>query len=64
MAADALCLVGPGRIPFIGEDRNPAFALSVFAFGAVDDALLDVMDSLGAVITPGEQYATTEQATF
>ena len=48
--ADALCLVGPGRIAFEGEDRNPSFALALGAFGAVDENLLDGLDELGVVI--------------
>lgn len=48
--ATALCLVGPGRIPFLGEDRNPAFELCIMAFGAVNNDLLNALNSLGAVI--------------
>lgn len=61
MQADAVCLVGPGRIPFIGEDRNPAFALALFAFGAVDGELLDAMDSFGSVLVDGSKYEPTSQ---
>lgn len=50
LAANAVCLVGPGRIPFIGESRNPSFAMSISAFGDVPQQLVDAMDGLGTVI--------------
>lgn len=50
LEADALCLVGPGRIAFEGESRNPSFALAIAAFGLVDEDLLDGLEELGAVI--------------
>lgn len=49
LAAEAVCLVGPGRIPFIGESRNPSFAMVLAAFGEVGGALLSALDELGAV---------------
>jgi len=64
MQADAVCLVGPGRIPFIGEDRNPAFALALFAFGDVDGELLEAMNSLGSVIVDGTRHEPAPQTTF
>lgn len=50
LAAEAVCLVGPGRIPFEGEDRNPSFELAIAVFGSVPDPLIDALDELGAVI--------------
>lgn len=50
LEAEAFCLVGPGRIPFEGEDRNPAFDLVIAAFGSVDGELVDALDSFGAVV--------------
>lgn len=50
LEAEALCLVGPGRIAFEGESRNPSFALAIAAFGLVDGALVDAMEELGPVI--------------
>jgi hypothetical protein len=61
MAADALCLVGPGRIPFIGEDRNAAFATALAAFGSVDEDLLDALDSFGSVIRGRKVVEPTQQ---
>ncbi len=64
MRADAVCLVGPGRIKFPGEDRNPSFSLVVFAFGAVDGELLDAMDCLGSVLVDGTRHDPAPQATL
>ncbi len=64
MAADALCLVGPGRIPFIGEDRNPSFALALFAFGEVTRELLDAMNGLGSVLVDGARHDPAPQTRF
>lgn len=50
LAGEAVCLVGPGRIPFEGESRNPSFELVITAFGDVDDDLVDALDEMGAVI--------------
>jgi len=50
LAADALCLVGPGRIPFEGEDRNPSFKLAIAVYGGLPGALVDTLDEFGAVI--------------
>ena len=62
--APALCFVGPGRIPFIGEDRNPSFALAIAGFGDVPTALLDVLDGFGVVVTPGNVYDPLPQTTL
>jgi phage N-6-adenine-methyltransferase len=64
LAADAVCFVGPGRIPFQGEDRNPSFALVIAVFGPVDDRLADVLDSLGAVVRGRSIYESAPQATL
>jgi phage N-6-adenine-methyltransferase len=64
LAADAVCFVGPGRIPFEGEDRNPSFALAIAVFGPVDDVLADALDSLGAVVRGRSLYEPTPQATL
>ena len=50
LAAEAVCLVGPGRIPFEGEDRNPSFEMVIAVFGDVDGAIVDALNELGAVI--------------
>jgi len=59
--ADVWALVGPGRIPFIGEDRNPSFAMTIAAFGTVDDDLVDALDGLGVVVRGREVVAPTAQ---
>lgn len=48
--APVVCLIGPGRIPFIGEDRNPSFQMTVAVYGDGADRLVDALDELGAVI--------------
>lgn len=64
--ADAWCLVGPGRIPFLGESRNPSFAMCIAAFGSVGGDLLGALDELGAVVDgrsvhdPAPQLSLTE----
>lgn len=64
LAADAVCLMGPGRVEFVGEDRNPSFGTVLFAFGAVDGDLLDAMDQLGAVLVDGARHDPAPQATL
>lgn len=61
LSAGAVCLVGPGRIPFVGENRNPSFELVIAAYGDVDDDLLDALDELGAVIHGRKVYETNPQ---
>lgn len=48
--APAICFVGPGRIPFQGENRNPSFELLVAVYGEVPGDLVDALDALGEVI--------------
>jgi len=62
LAAPAVCFVGPGRIPFEGENRNPSFELLIAVYGEVPDQLADALHSLGAVITGREVYEPTKQA--
>lgn len=64
LAAEVVCLVGPGRIPFIGEDRNPSFEMSIAAFGDVTDDLVDALDDLGAVIKGRRIVDSQPQATL
>jgi hypothetical protein len=61
LAGEAVCLVGPGRIPFVGEDRNPSFALAISVFGDVPDDLVDALDELGAVIRGHQVVEQTRQ---
>ena len=62
LAAEVVCLVGPGRIPFEGEDRNPSFELVVAAFGDVGDDLVDALDQLGAVVKGRTVYDPRPQS--
>lgn len=48
--AHAVCFVGPGRIAFQGEDRNPSFGLVIAVFGWVSTDLKQALDSLGIVV--------------
>ncbi|ELY68869.1 DNA N-6-adenine-methyltransferase [Natrinema versiforme] len=65
LEADAVCFVGPGRIPFegVGVDRNPSFALVIAVFGPVDDELADALHTFGAVMRGREMYEPLQQAT-
>lgn len=49
--ADAVCLIGPGRVSFRGADRNPTFATVLAVYGPVSDDLEEALASLGAVVT-------------
>lgn len=64
LAAEAVCLVGPGRIPFEGEDRNPSFELVIAAYGNVSDELVDALDAFGAVIHGRSIYQQNRQTGF
>ena len=61
LAADAVCFVGPGRIPFEGGGRNPSFALVMAVFGDVDDELADALNSLGEVVRGRSIYNPVPQ---
>lgn len=61
LAAPVVCFVGPGRIPFEGEDRNPSFELLIAVYGDVPDNLVDALDTLGAVIKGREVYEPAPQ---
>lgn len=63
-AADAVCFVGPGRIPFEGGDRNPSFALVIAVFGLVDDELADALHTLGAVVRGRTIYDAVPQTSL
>lgn len=64
LSADAVCFVGPGRIPFEGGDRNPSFALLIAVFGPVDDDLADALDSFGAVVRGRSIYNPVPQTSL
>jgi hypothetical protein len=61
LAASAICFVGPGRISFIGEDRNPSFGLLIAVYGASPDRLVEALDDLGAVMVGRCLHSSTEQ---
>lgn len=56
LSASTICFVGPGRIPFEGEDRNPSFELLIGVFGDVPDAMVEALHEFGAVIEGRELY--------
>lgn len=62
LAAPVVCFVGPGRIAFLGADRNPSFGLLIPVFG--DDAarLVEPLSSKGAVLRGREFYDPAPQA--
>jgi len=64
ITAPVWCLVGPGRIPFVGEDRNPTFTLVLAVFGDPPDALVDALDKFGAVVRGAELVDEHPQATL
>jgi hypothetical protein len=64
LAASAVCLVGPGRIPFVGEDRNPSFATLLCVFGDVPRDLADALESLGALIRGRRVVESRPQSTL
>ena len=47
--AEVMCFVGPGRIPFEGEDRNPSFGMIIAVFGEVDAEMIMTLNGFGAV---------------
>ena len=64
LLAPAICFVGPGRIPFEGEDRNPSFELLIAVYGEAPDDLLDALRQLGAVFSGREAYNPAPQTTL
>jgi len=63
LSAPVVCFVGPGRIPFEGEDRNPSFPLLIAVYSdEVPSELVDTLDSLGAAVRGREVYQPTTQA--
>lgn len=47
--ANVICFVGPGRVSFSGESRNPSFNLLVAVYGPSNDTLVEVLNTLGVV---------------
>lgn len=64
MAAEIVCFYGPGRLSFVGEDRNPSFGLIVAVYGDDADAYRDVLASKGVVLSGREVYEPTLQASL
>ena len=64
LLAPAICFVGPGRIPFEGEDRNPSFELLIAVYGDVPDELADALRQKGAVFNGRETYDPAPQTTL
>jgi hypothetical protein len=64
LLASAICFVGPGRIPFEGEDRNPSFELLIAVYGDPPTDLVDALRGLGAVFNGREPYDPAPQTTL
>lgn len=64
LSAEAVCFVGPGRIPFEGEDRNPSFEMLIAVYGRVSDEHRDALDQHGAVIRGRRVYDRNPQLTL
>lgn len=62
LQAGAICFMGPGRVSFVGENRNPSFQTTLSAFGDIPDRLLDAMDQFGVVVK--DVYDPQPQATL
>jgi phage N-6-adenine-methyltransferase len=62
LSAKVICLVGPGRIPFVGENRNPSFEMVIAVFGDPPSELVDALQSIGAVFQGRRFVDTTIQS--
>jgi hypothetical protein len=64
MAANVVCFYGPGRLSFVGADRNPSFGLLISVYGEDASNYRDVLNSLGTVVDGRGVYTEHEQTTF
>lgn len=62
MAAPVVCFVGPGRITFVGEDRNPSIGLVIAVYGDDAERLVEPVDDLGAVVRGRRVHQASVQA--
>ena len=61
LAAEAICFYGPGRLSFVGADRNPSFGLLIVTYGERADAYREVLTGFGQVIDGRRVYQQTRQ---
>jgi hypothetical protein len=61
LAAPIICFYGPGRLSFVGENRNPSFGLLIPVYGDSAEAYRDVLNSMGAVVEGRRVYESTSQ---
>jgi hypothetical protein len=62
LSAELLCFYGPGRLSFVGEDRNPSFGLLIPVYGDAEP-YQEVLERFGTVINGRgvqETYTQTE----
>lgn len=64
MAAGVVCFYGPGRLSFVGADRNPSFGLILAVYGDNADAYMDVLASKGVVVSGRGVYEPTRQSSL
>lgn len=64
LAAEIVCFYGPGRLSFVGGDKNPSFGILIPVYGDRAEPYRDVLDSIGAVIDGREVYQPTVQTTL
>jgi len=64
LAAEIVCFYGPGRLSFVGGDKNPSFGLIIAVYGDEAEAYRDVLDSRGVVIEGRTVYQPTAQTTL
>jgi len=61
LAAEIVCFYGPGRLSFVGEDKNPSFGILIPVYGDDAESYRDVLDSLGVVMAGRGVYQPTRQ---
>lgn len=63
LEADVICLLGPGRMAFEGENRNPSFNLVCAVFGDAPDELTRALADYGGVLREcGGEFSSTRQS--
>lgn len=50
LEAELLCFYGPGRLSFVGEDRNPSFGLLIACYGENAGEYRDTLTQFGSVV--------------
>lgn len=63
-AAPIVCFVGPGRISFVGGERNPSFGLIIPVYGEPPEELVDALTTQGTVFRGRRYFDRVPQATL